>query len=66
MNEIGVTPHIVEAVLGHVSGSKGGIAGVYNLAGYRKETRIALERWADQVMAWVEGRDSNIATLRTA
>ena len=37
MNEIGVTPHIVEAVLGHVSGSRGGVAGVYNLAAYEPE-----------------------------
>ena len=29
MDKIGVTPHIVEAVLGHVNGSRGGVAGVY-------------------------------------
>jgi integrase len=63
-NELGIAqPHIIEVCLGHVIS---GIAGVYNLAGYRKETRIAMERWADQVMAWVEGRDSNVVTLRTA
>src|SRR5262249_44184762 len=30
MAELGVLPHIVEAVLNHVSGHKGGVAGVYN------------------------------------
>jgi integrase len=45
MNEIGVAPHIVEAVLGHVSGSRGGIAGVYNLAAYEPGKRAAMLRW---------------------
>jgi integrase len=50
MNEIGVTPHIVEAVLGHVSGSKGGIAGVYNLAAYEPDKRAAMLRWEAHLM----------------
>jgi integrase len=41
-DELGVMPHVVEAVLGHVVP---GVAGVYNRAGYERETRIALERW---------------------
>jgi integrase len=32
MAELGVAPHIVEAVLNHVSGHKAGVAGVYNRA----------------------------------
>jgi len=66
-NELGIAlPHIIEVCLGHTSGFRRGVASVYNLAGYRRETRIALERWADQLLAWVEGRDSNVVTLRTA
>ena len=42
-----VEPHIVEAVLGHVGVYKAGVAGVYNLAGYRDQKREALQRWAD-------------------
>jgi integrase len=53
MNEIGVTPHIVEAVLGHVSGSKGGVAGVYNLAAYEPDKRAAMLRWDEHLMAVV-------------
>jgi integrase len=34
MAEIGIQPHIIEAVLNHVSGHKGGIAGIYNRAQY--------------------------------
>jgi integrase len=41
MAELGVQPHIVEAVLNHVSGHKGGVAGIYNRATYDKEKREA-------------------------
>ena len=42
MHELGVQPHIVEAVLNHISGHKGGVSGVYNKASYRdREGRCA-------------------------
>lgn len=47
MADLGVAPHIVEAVLNHVSGSRAGVAGIYNRASYREEKRDALDRWAD-------------------
>jgi integrase len=47
MAELGVQPHIIEAVLNHVSGHKGGVAGIYNRARYEGEMREALQRWAD-------------------
>jgi integrase len=62
--ELGIAPHIVEAVLNHVSGHKAGIAGVYNRATYEKEKRAALAMWADHVMAAVEGQASNVVPLR--
>jgi integrase len=48
MNErLSVPPHVVEAVVNHMSGSaKAGVAGVYNRALYLDERRSALERWA--------------------
>jgi integrase len=49
MAELGTLPHIVEAVLNHVSGHKAGVAGVYNLARYSDEVRDALQGWADAV-----------------
>jgi integrase len=49
MAELGVQPHIIEAVLNHVSGHKGGVAGIYNRAKYSGEMREALQRWADHV-----------------
>ena len=46
---LGVLPHVIEAVLNHVSGHRAGVAGIYNRATYAKEMREALERWADHV-----------------
>jgi integrase len=58
-------PHIIEAVVGHVSGHKNGVAGVYNRAAYRVEKAAALQRWADWLEAVVEGREpaSNVVAL---
>lgn len=52
MNErLGIAPHIVEAVVNHISGpSKRGVAGVYNRAIYLDERRQALEAWAKYVI----------------
>jgi len=66
MAEIGIQPHIIEAVLNHVSGHKGGVAGIYNRATYEAEKATALTRWADHVAAVIEGRKSNIRPLRGA
>jgi integrase len=63
---LGVAPHIVEAVLNHVSGHKAGVAGVYNRAAYAAEKRQALDRWAAHLMAIIEGREDNIVALRAA
>jgi integrase len=49
MAELGVQPHIIEAVLNHVSGHKAGVAGIYNRAKYADEMRSALQKWADHV-----------------
>jgi integrase len=49
MAELGVQPHIIEAVLNHVSGHKAGVAGIYNHASYVDAMREALQRWADHI-----------------
>jgi integrase len=49
MAELGVLPHIIEAVLNHVSGHKGGVAGRYNWAKYSDAMREGLQRWADHL-----------------
>lgn len=47
MAEMGVLPHVVEAILNHASGHKAGVAGVYNRATYGREKREALTNWAE-------------------
>jgi integrase len=65
MNELGIEPHIVEAVLNHQSGHKSGVAGTYNKAAYVKEKTAALARWADHVIGGlVEGRAAKVVPLR--
>ena len=40
-------PHVIEAVLNHVSGAKASVAGIYNVYQYEDEKKAALERWAE-------------------
>jgi integrase len=63
MAEIGVQPHIIEAVLNHVSGHKRGPAGIYNRASYARETAQALQVWAEHLAALVESRKKKVVTL---
>ena len=49
--ELGTLPHVIEALLNHVSGHKAGVAGVYNRATYRDEKRKALNAWAEHIAA---------------
>jgi integrase len=53
MQKLGVTLQVVEAVLGHTSGSRGGIVGIYQRHDFASEKRAALEQWGDHVMTLV-------------
>ena len=66
MADLGVQPHVVEAVLNHVSGHKGGIAGIYNRAQYTAERARALALWDDHIASVIKGRKSNVTRLRGA
>jgi hypothetical protein len=55
MADLGVQPHIIEAVLNHYSGHRRGVAGVYNRSPYEREVRAALALWADHVASLVGG-----------
>jgi integrase len=63
-DRLGIAPHYVEAVLGHVSGHKSGVAGTYNYARYEVEKRNALVRWAEYLTAVIEGRDQKTISLQ--
>jgi hypothetical protein len=64
MAELGVQPHIIEAVLNHVSGHKAGVAGIYNRSTYETEKATALTIWANHVANIIEGRKSKVTALR--
>jgi integrase len=66
MADLGVQPHVIEAVLNHVSGHKSGVAGIYNRSTYEREKRQALELWADYVAAVAEGREGNVTPFKPA
>jgi hypothetical protein len=53
MNErLSVPPHVVEAVVNHISGdAKRGVAGVYNRALYLDERGAAVASWSSYIEA---------------
>jgi hypothetical protein len=62
--ELGIQPHVIEAVLNHASGHKAGVAGVYNRALYAAEKRKALELWSEHVRALAEGIEQGVILLQ--
>jgi integrase len=64
MAELGIQPHIVEAVLNHISGAKASVAGTYNRAAYAAEKKAALERWAAHVAGLIEVKAAKVVPLR--
>jgi integrase len=66
LQRLGVRLEVTEAVLNHISGSRGGIAGVYQRHDWAAEKRAALDAWAAHVAAIVKGQASsgNVVVLR--
>jgi integrase len=65
LQRLGVRLEVTEAVLNHISGSRGGIAGVYQRHDWATEKRAALDSWGAHVSAVIEGGTAapNIVTL---
>jgi integrase len=64
MAELGIRPDVIELCVNHVSGTRGGIAGVYNKSELLDERRAALERWATHVAGVVSGEAANVVPLK--
>lgn len=63
-DELSIEPHIVEAVINHVSGSRGGVAGVYNKAAYLKQKQAALDAWGRYIEVLISGKQAeNVVPL---
>jgi integrase len=54
LQRLGVRLEVTESVLNHISGSRGGIAGVYQRHDWAAEKRAALDAWAAHVIAAAE------------
>src|SRR5262249_4249792 len=61
--DLRIAPHIIEAVLNHVSGHRAGVAGVYNRATYAEKAE-ALARWGAHVEQLVTGQVAKVVPLR--
>lgn len=59
-----IAPHIIEAVLNHISGFKSGVSGVYNRFRYEAEKRRALDIWAEHLDAITTGRKAVVQPLK--
>lgn len=64
LQKLGTPIQVTESVLGHVSGSRAGIVGVYQRHDHADEKRKALEAWARHVEALLADRGSNPGLLR--
>jgi integrase len=67
MADLGVQPHVIEAILNHVSGHKSGVAGVYNRSTYSTEKRAALDLWGTHIqMLLARSEGANVTALSRA
>jgi integrase len=68
LQRLGTRLEVTEAVLNHVSGSRGGITGIYQRHDWRNEQRTALDGWAARVDAIVKGEiaGDNVVPLARA
>jgi integrase len=64
LQSLGVRLEVTESVLGHISGSRAGIVGIYQRHQWADEKRAALNAWGAHVAAIVEGREPQGAVLQ--
>ena len=62
MQRLGVRFEVTEAVLNHVSGARGGIAGVYQRHDWKQEKRSALDAWASMLNEIVTGKKATTSS----
>jgi hypothetical protein len=62
---LGVRFEVTEATLNHISGAKGGVAGIYQRHDWQDEKRSALAAWGRHIAAIVDPADKgNVVALR--
>lgn len=58
LQKLGIKLEVTEAVLNHLSGSRGGIVGVYQRHDWFEENGQALLAWSERLEALIAGRES--------
>lgn len=67
LQRLGIRFEVTEAVLNHVSGAKGGVAGVYQRHDWKEEKRAALDAWAAHVAGLTKTKaKDNVVSLAAA
>jgi integrase len=67
LQRLGVRFEVTEAVLNHISGSRAGVAGIYQRHDWKAEKRAALVAWGAYVQALLNGEEaSNVVQLARA
>lgn len=62
LQRLGVRWEVTEAIQNHISGSRAGIAGVYQRHDWAEEKRDALERWAEELERVVQPQSAPNST----
>lgn len=67
LQRLGIRFEVTEAVLNHISGAKGGVAGVYQRHDWKTEKRAALETWTQELDRILRGKNAdNVVRLERA
>jgi integrase len=61
LQRLKIEPHVIDACINHLPPK---LQRTYQTHGYEDERRTALARWADHVLAIVEGRENNVIPLK--
>jgi integrase len=65
MQRLGVRFEVTEALLNHISGSRAGVAGIYQRHDWKQEKRVALDAWGAHIYGLFEnGTIDNVVSLR--
>jgi integrase len=62
MADIGIEPHIIEAILNHYSGHRAGDAGIYNRSTYKTQIQFALGLWDSHLRSLIEGGERKVVS----
>ena len=63
LQRLGFRLEVIEATLGHISGSRAGVAGVHQRHKFADEVRQALDAWGRHVEALVAGQKNNVVAM---